>query len=391
MKTVLVYFTEISQDAGHIGGSEMLLFLMIQELKGRGCAVTVALQGYGDVVAGARDYGVSINGDALKVIHLSEGGRFLKLLDRHLKFLWQWRLRRVGPKFDVCISCANPVDFGRPGIHFVYILTLDIKFKAYFWNKGQSTLKGLRSKLVYAKDVIVALLAGVRMPAKIVRDSREVVLANSNYAKSCIESYYNCHIHDAFYPPTVFEPISNVNSGAYDVAYIGRFQPEKRVESLIDIVKRARDRSGIDFRLRLAGHCPKFAEGLPIRELAGRYNWITFEGTVVGEAKAKFLAECRFAIHGCKVEAFGISITEYLKAGLVPVAPREGGSSEVVGLDDLVYDSDDGAADVLIRLVRDKEFYDRCAAHCRERANVFSADMYLERQKKLLEELGVAS
>ena len=389
MKSAVVYFTEISKTVGHIGGSEMLLFLIIKELQDRGYAVTVALQAGGDVGKGALDYGVDIDVSKVQVVHLSECGKLLRFVDRHLKFLWQWRLRRLGPKFDVCISCANPVDFGRPGIHFVYILTLDIKFKAYFWGKDQSTLKGFRTKLVYAKDVIVAFLTRVRMPARIVRDSREVVLANSNYAKSCIESYYKCHIHDAFYPPTVFVPICNVNSGVYDVAYIGRFQPEKRVASLIEIVKRARDISGIDFRLRLAGHCPNVAEGLPIRELAAKYSWIKLEGTVVGEAKAKFLSECCFAIHGCKVEAFGISVTEYLKAGLIPVVPREGGSSEVVGLEDLVYDSDDVAADILVRLVKDKEFYDRCAAYCRERAKVFLADGYLERQMRLLDELEI--
>ena len=95
MKTALVYFTEISRTVGHIGGSEMLLFLMIQELQGRGYDVTVALQSGGDVVAGSKDYGAEIDVAALKVVHLSEGGRFLRLLDRHLKFLWQWRLRRL--------------------------------------------------------------------------------------------------------------------------------------------------------------------------------------------------------------------------------------------------------------------------------------------------------
>jgi glycosyltransferase involved in cell wall biosynthesis len=391
MKTALVYFTEISKTVGHIGGSEMLLFLIIQELQRRGYYVTVALQSGGDVVAGSKDYGVTIDLAALKVIHLSEGGRFLRLVDRHLKFLWQWRLRRLGPKYDVCISCANVVDFGRLGVHFVYMLTIDEKFKEYYWGACENWWKLFRNRLVFLRDSVVAFLSGVRMPAEIVRNSKEIILANSNYVKKCIESYYKCNIHDAFYPPTVFEPNNRQlpTLENYDIAYIGRFQHEKRVVSIIDIVKQARDKSGINFRLRLAGHCPKVNEGVEIRELAEKYPWVILEGTVVGESKACFLSECRFAIHGCKVEAFGISITEYLKAGLVPIVPIEGGSSEVVGLDDLVYNNDDVAVDILIRLATDKAFYKECLILCIKRGKEFTADAYINRQNRLLNEFEI--
>lgn len=385
---ILVYFTKISRTAGHVGGSEMLLFLIIKELQERGYDITVALQSGGDIVAGAKDYGVVIDAEKVRVVHLGECGRLLRFIDRHLKFLWQWRLRHIGPHFNICISCANPVDFGRPGIHFVYMLTLDEKFKAHFWRAGEGGWMALRTRLVYARDAVVAFFAGVRMPAKIVRDPQEVVLANSNYAKSCIEAYYKCRIHDAFYPPTVFEQSGNdmENRCGYDIAYIGRFEPEKRVENLIEIVRCARELSGIDFRLHLAGRCPDTAQGDGIREKIARYKWANHEGTVKGDAKVRFLASCRFALHGCKVEAFGISVTEYLKAGLVPVVPVEGGSSEVVGLEELEYSDDAEAARILVRLVRDRDFYERCSKHCRERAVAFSADAYTKRQKKLFDE-----
>ena len=391
MKTALVYFTEISKAVGHIGGSEMLLFLIIKNLQERGYAVTVALQADGDVGGGARDYGVAIDADSIRIVYLSKCGRWLRRLNRHLKFLWMWRLKRLGKKFDLCISCANPVDFGRPGIHFVYMLTLDEKFKAYFWRDCQGWRKLTRNRLVFIRDLLVAFLAGVRMPSRMVCDVREVVLANSNYAKSCIESYYKCQIHDAFYPPTVFDPIAKKasESNNFDIAYIGRFEPEKRVDDLVEIVRIAREKSGIDFRFYLAGKCPDTEDGERIRNLVSGYSWAKLEGSVSGEKKSAFLAACRFALHGCKVEAFGISVTEYIKSGIVPIVPREGGSSEIVGLNDLTYGDNDGAANILVRLVKDDCFYNKCVAHCQERARHFSAAAYAERQTRLLDELGV--
>ena len=392
MKTALVYFTEISRTAGHIGGSEILLFLIIQELQRRGYCVTVALQSGGDVVAGSRDYGVSIDATAQNVVQLSEGGCFLRLLDLHLKFLWQWRLRRLGPKYDVCISCANAVDFGRPGVHFIYMLTLDEAFKEHFWKENTSFIRRVRLLCVCARDAIVKAMFGVRSVSRIVRDGREVVLPNSDFARRCIDDYYGSKVHSAFYPPTVFEPshVEQVDRVyCTDIAYIGRFEPEKRIQALIDIVNKARNRSGVNLRLRLAGKCPDTDNGREIESLAEKYDWVKLEGTLYGDKKATFLASCKFAIHGCKIEAFGISITEYLKAGLVPIVPQEGGSSEVVGLDELAYGNDDEAVAVLCRLVKDRDFYDRCDKHCRERAGVFSADAYMDRQKSLLDELGV--
>jgi glycosyltransferase involved in cell wall biosynthesis len=179
--------------------------------------------------------------------------------------------------------------------------------------------------------------------------------------------------------------------GCADIAYIGRFEPEKRIQAIVGIVEEARKRSGVNLRLLLAGKCPDTDNGREIKALAAKYDWVRLEGTLYGAAKVAFLASCKFALHGCKVEAFGISITEYLKAGLVPVVPREGGSSEVVGLDDLVYGSDDEATEILARLATEEVFYRKCQAHCKERGKEFLAAAYMNRQKELMDEVGISA
>ena len=385
MKNALVYFTGISRTAGHIGGSEILLFLIIRELQYRGYAVTVALQSGGDIEQSASEYGIDIDADKVQVVYLDECRGLLYWLNRHLKFLWKWRLRRLGPKFDVCISCANPVDFGRSGIHFVYMLNLDALFTAYYWRDCQLGGNRIWNWLLFARDYLAACIAGVRMPSRIVRDGKEVILANSKYVKECIESYYKCYVHDEFYPPTVFETYQLPMQDGYDIACLGRISFEKRILEIVQIVSRARQISGINFKLRLAGHCPDSDYGHNVRALADKNPWIKLEGTIVGKAKAEYLASCRFAIHGCKVEAFGISVTEYLKAGLVPIVPKAGGSSEVLGLADLIYNTDEEAVDILVKLATDDGFYRKCRAQCMERGNEFSTAAYMSRQRELLD------
>ncbi len=397
MKKVLIYFTGFSRQ---IGGSEALVFLLLRELEKR-YDVTLALQHtWLDPFTAAEMYGMPLDRSRIKVVLLDKAMGLLGKIDRCFKFLGKRRLRKIGPKFDICVSCANPVDFGRPGIHFVFMLSLDNAFKAYIWKEHPKGLKWLRDKVLKFRDWFSRGLAAARRASSIVRDKREVILPNSEYAKSCIEDYYHCEVHEAFYPPTLFIPKNCGIEGHSPthpltqspnllIVSIGRLGPEKQPLEMVEIVRNARNRSGLDFKLRLVGHCSNTYLKKRLAELTAENPWLRVDDAIVGDAKAELLASCAFALHACRVEAFGISITEYLKAGIVPIVPREGGSSEVVGMDKLVYDNDDDAVNILIRLVTDKLFYEECRAHCIERSKIFSAESYLARQRMLLDELSV--
>ena len=183
--------------------------------------------------------------------------------------------------------------------------------------------------------------------------------------------------------------VEHKEEGNLSIVSIGRLGPEKRPLEMVEIVRSARNRSGLDFSLRLVGHCSNAYLKKRLAELTAENLWLRVDDAIVGEAKAELLASCTFALHACKVEAFGISVTEYLKAGLVPVVPREGGSSEVVGLNDLVYDSDGGAAEILVRLATDEVFYRKCQVYCMERGKEFYAEAYVKRQRRLVKDLKI--
>ena len=375
MTRVLVYFTGFS---AHVGGSEFLLFTLIRALQRVECAVTVALQSSGDLQKVSRLYGIEIDMTTLKV----------------RQFVRARQLRQMGPQFDYCISCANPVDFGRPGIHFVHMMTLDANYFNKVWFHDQGRRVPLKMRLSQMRDALLRIFSGARSARQIVRDRREVVLPNSDFVKRSIESYYKCRVHETFYPPTLFEPTPSQSKDLLDIACLGRVGPEKKVLEIIAIVEEARRLTGKNLRLRIVGHGPPVDAtytdyGRRIRAAATLRPWVCLEGVLTGDAKARFLSECRFAIHHCEVEAFGIAVSEYLKAGLVPLVPRAGGSSEVVENANLVFDSDSEASQKLARLVEDQAFYDDCRRRVVSRATEFSAEKYLARQYAVLAEQGI--
>ena len=145
--------------------------------------------------------------------------------------------------------------------------------------------------------------------------------------------------------------------------------------------------SGKKLTLDIAGDLPPSTYSDVIRDLAARNPWISLKGALYGDDKRQFLPSGTYAVHGQRDEAFGIAVTEYLKAGVVPVVPDAGGSCEVVDNPALTYHSVEDAAQILARLVCDGPFREDMVRHCNVRARMFSCEAYLERQHALVAEI----
>jgi glycosyltransferase involved in cell wall biosynthesis len=116
-------------------------------------------------------------------------------------------------------------------------------------------------------------------------------------------------------------------------------------------------------------------------------DWIDFPGALYGDAKTRFLFSGTYTIHAMREEACGISITEYMKADLIPIVPDEGGACEVADNPGLSFHTDDEAAAILTRLLNDPEFRELQRRKCADRAAVFSYGAYLARQHALLKSI----
>ena len=384
-KRVLIYYMDFPTS---IGGGEFLPLLFIAELQ-KTCEVTLALNWKSDVGAAAAIIGVPLDLSKLKIVLIKPENDFLCKLDAILPFYRTWQLKKLAKQADVCISTANMMDFGKPAHHFVYLLKLfgDNAFLNHI--SHTPPLRGFarfRQELrtLLAENILRPLL-GIRSTRTILSDPREHIYPNSCYVDSVMRGFYGPFTGTVFYPPTIFE-VSQVPvpRDPHRILYLGRICQEKNILDIVRIVESARMKSGTDLTLHLAGPVTPDEYGDQVRRVAEEKPWIRLVGPVYAQDKADFLGSGNYAVHTRRDEEFGISITEYLKAGCVPIVPDDGGSREIVDSPALTYHTNEEAADILTRLLQDEAFREEQRAHYRKRAGHFSRETYLATQQTLL-------
>ena len=383
MKNVLLYYSF----SFSFGGGDHLPLSFIAALQDT-CRLTVALDLAPNLERAARTCGIDVDLSKIEVVQVTPPNYDPK---RHTPFVSLYRSRRLkalAKRADVCISAANIFDFGRPAHHFINMLAYgDDAFTAYALNGGNPPREGIgrRLKRLVAECALRPIL-GMRSKRSIIRDGRERIYPNSRFVEKLMTDFYGPFNSSVFYPPTLFEPTcADVVRDPLKVVYIGRVIPEKRIDDMIGVVEKARAATGLDVRFHVAGRLDQTpAYGAKLRAMAAERSWLRFEGALYGEEKERFLLSGSYALHAERIEAFGISVAEYLKAGCVAIVPDEGGSCEVVGSPELAYRSYGDAAAILSKLLTDEEFRNAQAAHCAARAAHFSREAYLARQREAL-------
>ena len=385
MKKVLIYFSEFNPA---LGGGEFTPLSFISELQ-KSCQVTLALNWQSDVALAAEKLRIPIDLDRLRIEYVKPSGRILQRLDSVLPFYRTKRLKELAEEADICISTVNMFDFGKPAHHFVYLLRQfgDNAFCDYLGGRGEArgVKKLLRKLKTFVGEAFLRPLLGVRSTRKILADRRERIYPNSFYVEKVMRDFYGDFNGSVFYPPTIFEFSRPAGKrDALRIVVLGHLFPEKRILDIIEIVDGARRLSGADLVLALGGPVPDSPYAEKIRALAAEKCWIQLAGPLYGGEKEDFLLSGTYAVHGERDEAFGISVTEYLKGGLIPVVPDEGGPCEIVDDADLSYHTPEEGSQILAKLVSSSSFREEKKAHCRLRAEQFTREAYLEKQHLLL-------
>lgn len=388
MKRVLIYYKVFHS---WVGGGRFLPLLFIAELQ-KTCEITLALDKMSDVAHGAELAGIPLDATKLKVVQVMPEKEFFRKIDATLPFYRIWRLKKLAKEADVCISTVNTIDFGRPAHHFVYLFKTfgDNAFIDYCQHipplRGFAGFK--RNLRTFLAENILRPMLGIRSTRKIIADRREHIYPTSKYVDSVIRGFYGPFTSTVFYPPTTFDfTLKDVKREPLQVNYIGRISEEKRIEDIIRIVELARKSSGMDLTLKIAGQMEKTPYCEKMKRIAQEKTWIQFIGHALGETKERFLLSGTYAIHAERDETFGIAITEYLKAGSIPIVPDEGGTVEIVDSPALTYHTNEEAAAILTRLLQDESFRKEQLAHCSERAGEFTMDAYLKHQHQTLESI----
>ncbi len=389
MKKALVFFTCFNDTPG---GSEYLPLLLVEELQQRGCEVTLALNWRSDVRRAADFFGVKIDFSRFKAETVKPKGDFARKIDAIIPFFSTRRLKVLAKDADICISAANAVDFGKGAHHFIYLLRTfgDNAFLDFIGHAPPRPLFSRfrqKAKTFIAESLLRPLL-GVRSTRRLLADGSQTIYPNSIYVDKVMRDFYGPFNGSVFYPPTTFEfTRTGIKRDPLKVAVLGQVFPEKRVDRMIAIVRRAMEITGLDFTIEIGGALHDTPYVASLKAMAAKEGWIRLLGAKYGAEKEDFLLSATYAIHAERDEAFGISVVEYMKAGLIPIVPDEGGTGEVVAKSDLTYRTDEEAASMLARLATDAVFRSECAAHAAERAKAFSRSAYMKRQHELLERI----
>ena len=154
---------------------------------------------------------------------------------------------------------------------------------------------------------------------------------------------------------------------------------------MIEMVRAVRGH-GHDVRLRIIGPLDASPYARSIARLAERSReWIVLDGQQLGEDKNNLLASCRYGIHGCEGETFGIGVPEMVKAGCITFAPAEGGPAEIVNHKALLYDNDADAVEKICAVLDCEVLRDELTRHLRHQAEKFSTDVFTSTLREVVD------
>ena len=388
MKRVLIYHKQLT---ALLGGGTFQPMMFIAELQ-KTCEVTLALNGDTDIAAVSAMSGVPIDAGRLRIVRLDSDKPFVAKREWLAALLRTRKLKALARDADVCISTANVMDFGKPGHHFVYLLSQfgGAAFYDYLMGRGGGFgARRLARRIGTAfYENVAKPLFGVRPLKRIFADPRERIYPTSRYVEGILRGYFGPFNSKVFYPPTTFEfGDGHVERDPLLAIYVGRIFPPKRITDLVDIVEKARAISGLDLKFHVAGKLAPIPYTDLLRKMEAERPWLKLVGPVYGEDKDRFMRSATYALHAERDEAFGIAIAEYLKAGCVPVVPDVGGPSEIVGNPELEFRENGEGARILARLAGDGAFREKQLRLCAERASGFTLDAYVERQRQTVGEM----
>ena len=373
------------------GGSEVRAMWLIQALKARhemtlitGCRPDIErLNAACGTSVGERDVRVRLP-RAHWLMERSRGGAAIK------GAYFRRFAAKAAPSYDLSISAYNPCDFGRPGIQFIADFSWDEELR--------STLHGdalARDSFGFPRQQVprrlylgmARLIAGGGRHDPLDRD--QWVIANSRWSAERLQERFGVRA------PVVYPPVPSLATGlvpeerAADFACLGRIAPEKRIVEIIQIVEGVRS-LGHAVGLRILGPLEDSGYVRNIRRLARARPWARLEGYRVGAEKARILGQCRYGIHACVGEAFGIAVAEMVAAGCLTFGPSEGGVAEILSHPDLTFSGPDDAIGKIVRVLEDNSRRAALLAHLGAQGDRFSTQAFSQRVRDLVEDWFVA-
>ncbi len=331
------------------GGSEAKPLWILETLKDD-YVVYLITMGEVDLKRLNSCYGTNLKSNQFNIISLPIP-RFLR---KRFDALRSYRLARYCKKhaseFDLMISTYNTMDFGQRGIQCIADFSFDDRLRQTF-DILQPGLKGLFYKSsplrwIYLK--IGEILAGNSKDGW----KKNLTIANSDWSGKIMIKIHGIKTKTV-YPPVASTfpgiPWSERENG---FVVLARLTPEKRIDKVMEILKRVRER-GYNIHLHILGRFDDSSYARTLRELCEKNSdWSFMEGLMIGQKKLEFIARHKFSISGRENEPFGIAVAEAVKAGCIVWVPNGGGQVEIVDHPDLIYDSVEDAVNKIEKVLK---------------------------------------
>lgn len=247
----------------------------------------------------------------------------------------------IADQYDLCLSAYNPIYFGRPAIQLIGDFSFSEEMRKRLYIHGKIRLQH-RATLMRKLYIAAGALIGVKRPP--LAERGDLILANSKWSADQLATHFGVTGVGVIYPPVILpRAAAGVTRDPFGFVCLGRIVPEKEIERIIRILGRVRE-NGYPVTLRVMGNLDDSDYGRRVSGLIiENREWITPTGFLDLEAKQAMLACQSFALHACRIEAFGIAVAEMASMGCVPFVPSTGGAREIVPFPELRFESDEEA------------------------------------------------
>jgi len=289
--------------------------------------------------------------------------------------------RKLSDSFDLVISTSNMMNFEKPGIQFMK----GLGFSDAVWRElGRSSESIIHKDNVFRRTYL-SVVKRISLHSE-KGFKRNLTIANSKWLAKLLEMRMGikCRV---VYPPVMDGFIEFPwEKRCDDFVYIGRLAQEKRIEDIIEIASRLREK-GSPLKLHLVGPHASRNYSSFLKDIAKkRGDWIIFEGLKYKDQKQAFLVKYKYGITAHPNEPFGISIAEMVKAGMIVWVPDGGGQVEIVDHPLLIYRDSNDAVEKIREIIGDRKKQEELRAHLGKMKNKFSIDIFKSEVKAIVQD-----
>jgi len=293
--------------------------------------------------------------------------------------------RRIAKSFDVVTWHYNPCDFGVLSIQFV----ADFSFAPALQHKLDPASLSVRSWW-YDDTLLRKAYLGIchsLAPSHPENWKKNVTVANSRWTADILKREFGLIADRVQFPPVPGDfPIVRWEEKDPGFVCVGSIFPEKRMDAVIGILERVRER-GYDLHLHILGGLDDSPFAKKIQVLAEqRRNWVFLEGRVVGAKKRELMAQHKFGINGRQNEPFGIAVAELVRAGCITFVPDGGGQTEITNHPSLVFANDDDAVEKIVSVLENQGLQESLVEHLRARREELSTEGFQKMIRTLVAE-----